>query len=87
MNLDLDSLLDQIADRVAQRLSSRLSVSKSKAVHPRLLTVEQAADYLGRSKSSLQHLIADRSLPTVRHDRRVFIDIQDLDNWIKGAKT
>jgi excisionase family DNA binding protein len=52
------------------------------AVTPRLLTVEQAAVYLGRSKASVQHLIAERRLPVVREGRRIFLDVRELDRWI-----
>ena len=85
--LNIDVLLDALADRVAERVSDRLNRSSASAtMKPRLLTVEQAAAYLGRSKSSVQHMVADRTIPTVRHDRRVFLDIRDLDEWIEHAK-
>ena len=48
--------------------------------------MEQAATYLGRSKASVQHLISDGASPVVRHDRRVFLDVRDLDRWIDSAK-
>ena len=47
-------------------------------VRPRLLTVEQAAIYVGRTKEAVQHMVSSGKLPTVRSDRRVFIDVQDL---------
>ena len=55
-------------------------------VRPRLLTVEQAAAYIGRTKDAIQHMIASCKVPTVRSDRRVFIDIRDLDSWIDENK-
>ncbi len=85
--VNIDVLLDALADRVAERVSERLNgLSASTTMKPRLLTVEQAAGYLGRSKASVQHLISDGAIPTVRHDRRVFLDIRDLDKWIEHAK-
>ena len=84
--LDIDALLDSLADRVAARLGQRFGQSNGTAVRPRLLTVEQAAMYLGRSKASVQHLISDQAIPVVRHDRRVFLDVRDLDGWIDAAK-
>ena len=84
---DIDALLDALADKVAARLRSELDRNGSAAgIRPRLLTVDQAATYLGRTKTSMQHLISDRAIPVVRHDRRVFLDIRDLDNWIESAK-
>ena len=84
---ELDSIIEAIAERVAEKLRGSMSEGNGDSVvRPRLLTVEQAANYLGRSKSSVQHLIADGVLPTVRHDRRVFLDVEDLSRWIEQAK-
>jgi excisionase family DNA binding protein len=49
--------------------------------------VEDAALYLGRTKKGVQHLIAAGKLPTVKSDRRVFLDRKDLDEWIERGKT
>jgi hypothetical protein len=34
----------------------------------------------------MQHMIACGKLPTVRSDRRVFLDRKDLDQWIEQSK-
>jgi excisionase family DNA binding protein len=84
--LDLESLLDALADRVATKLEPCISGAAG-SIAPRLLTVEQAAIYIGRSKASVQHMVAAGSLPVVRSDRRVFLDRQDLDRWIEQNKS
>jgi len=76
---------DAIAQRVAEILAVRIN-GLGPGVSKRLLTVNEAAVYLGRSKSSIQHLIADGTLPAVRHDKRVFLDVQDLEGWIEAGK-
>ncbi len=84
---DIDGLLDTLAEKVAGRLRALMERTETTArVRPRLLTVHQAATYLGRSKASVQHLISDQAIPVVRHDRRVFLDVRDLDGWIDAAK-
>ena len=85
---DIDGLLDALAEKVAVRLRAELEcrTATTATVRPRLLTVDQAATYLGRSKASVQHLISDQAIPVVRHDRRVFLDVRDLDGWIDAAK-
>jgi excisionase family DNA binding protein len=86
--LDLDRLLNALADRVAENLHAKLAQDGARApVRPRLLTVEQAAAYLGRTKEGLQHIIGSGKLPVVRADRRVFLDVRDLDGWIECNKT
>jgi excisionase family DNA binding protein len=85
--LDLEYLLDALAEKVAERLKSpMLGGTASESPTPRLLTVEQAAAYLSRTKASVQHMISAGRLPTVRADRRVFLDVRDLDVWIEQNK-
>jgi Helix-turn-helix domain len=57
------------------------------AVRARLLNVNDAARYLGRTGATLRQLIRKGKLPTVSLDGRVFLDIQDLDRAIDEAKT
>jgi len=79
-----DLLLDSLAARVAARILERLG--ETQCASKRLLTMEQAAEYLGRSRESLQHLVSSGKVPTVRSDRRVFLDVRDLDEWIEVNK-
>ena len=80
--LTFDRLLELLADKLAARLSKEPS-----NLYPRLLTVEQTAAYLGRTNEAVQHMASSGKLPTVRADRRLFFDRQDLDQWIKDNKT
>ena len=80
-----DDLLDLLAERVARRVGAKLN-DPSSGVGPRLLPVEQAAVYLGRSEDAIRHLISCGKLPVVRTDKRIFLDIHDLDNWISENK-
>ena len=80
-------LIDALAERVAVKVRAESSQGAGgPAIRPRLLTVDQAATCLGRTKTSVQHLISDGAIPVVRHDRRVFLDVGDLDRWIDSAK-
>lgn len=83
--LDFEALLDALAEKVAARLQGRLRVEAKPA--PRLMDVEHAAAYLGRSTHSVRHLIATKKLPVVKLDERVFLDVRDLDQAIEKAKT
>jgi excisionase family DNA binding protein len=77
-NLGLDTLADAIAARVAARLN------QSEA--PRLLNVDEAATYLGRTPRALRHMIAGGQVPAVREGSRVHLDRADLDRWIEMRK-
>jgi excisionase family DNA binding protein len=81
-NVGLNALADAIAERVYQRLTAALARDKG-----RLLGVPAAAEYIGRTPSALRHLIAKGTIPSVRRDRRVQLDRQDLDNWLELGKT
>ena len=84
---NLETLLDILAEKVAAKVRAELAqAGNGTAIRPRLLSVEQAAAYLGRSSASVRHLINTGTLPTVRLDGRVFLDMQDLDRVIDEAK-
>lgn len=85
---NFDGFIDALAERVAQKLRGQLDQDGvTSTVRPRLLTVEQAAVYLGRTEEGVRHLIASGRLAAVRLDRRVFIDVKDLDRLIQESKT
>ena len=78
-----DHLFEEIANRIAAKLQAKPTGASAGA---RLLTVEAAAEYIGRTKPAMNHLIAEGMIPTVRTDRRVMVDIRDLDKWIEDHK-
>lgn len=82
------TFLNQLAHEIARRLKLELQDRTGNTIHPRLLSVAQGAEYLGRSKSSVEKLIFHRKIPVVRVGRRVHLDRQDLDRvFIEGNKT
>ena len=52
----------------------------------RLLDIEAAAVYLGRTSRAVRDLVRTGKIPSVRCDRRVFLDLRDLDAWIDSNK-
>jgi excisionase family DNA binding protein len=77
-NLGLDALADSIAERVLARLNQ--------SQEPRLLRVDEAAQYIGRTPKALRHLIASGAVPAVREGGRLHLDRGDLDRWIELRK-
>ena len=77
-------VLEPLASQIADRVSEKLSCVGSSNI--RLLTVDQAGTYLGRTAHAIRHLLAKKALPAVRIDGRIFIDIRDLDQVIDRAK-
>ena len=84
---DLEGLIGAIAKRVAHQVKAELAQDSAMTLKPRLLTVEQASVYLGRTEDAVQHMVANGKIQTVRIDRRVFIDVRDLDQLILSSKT
>ena len=66
--------------RRAKRIVNPLSLQK------RLYSIPEAAVYLGRPASSVRHLIWKGRLPCIPEGKRLFLDIQDLDSYIKTNK-
>lgn len=81
-----DLTFDRLLEALAEKLASKLSQEPTR-LYPRLMTVDQAAVYLGRTREAIQHLVSSEKVPTVRTDRRVFLDRHDLDKWIDDNKT
>jgi excisionase family DNA binding protein len=78
-NVGLDALADAIAARVVAQLNQ--------SAEPRLMSVNEAARYIGRSPKALRHLIANGTIPCIRDGSRVHLDRTDLDGWIEMRKT
>src|ERR1017187_2940622 len=72
----LSPLVEAIAQRVATLLEPKLT--QAHAVKPRLLTVAQAAVYIGRTEKSVYMLQANGAFPSVRADSRVMFDLMEL---------
>jgi excisionase family DNA binding protein len=70
--------LDAFADAVAARIAARLNMGQE----PRLLSVTDAAKYIGRTPKALRHMIANGAIPTIREGGRIHLDRADLDKWI-----
>lgn len=78
MAIEINS--DSIADAVATRLRD------NGILIPRLLTLEQAATYLGLTKDALKAKVHMGRIPTVDLDKKLRFDRQDLDRIIDSNK-
>jgi excisionase family DNA binding protein len=77
-NAGLDALADAIAERVLARLQQ--------AEQARLLSVGEAAMYIGRTGKALRHMIANGAIAAVREGSRMHLDRADLDRWMEMRK-
>jgi excisionase family DNA binding protein len=74
------------AELAAQIVPQIQRDNRTTRVASRLLTVKDAAAYIGRTEQAVQHLIHRRELLVVRKGRRVHLDRSDLDRWIEANK-
>ncbi len=79
-----DQFIDAIADAVARRLEGKLDQQRGPA--RRLMTVDEAGDYLGYTPAAVRHMVAKGQLPCVHVGRSVRFDVKDLDRWIDENK-
>ena len=86
--------LDQLAQAIAGPIIRHLQNENGQKIPPRLLTVRQAAEYLGRvgptgepSESAIYHLVHRREIPVVRHGRNLRFDRLQLDRWVEGDRS
>lgn len=71
---------DNIADAVVSRLKN------SAVLAPRLLTLSQAAIYLGLTPDALKAKVHMGRIPTVDLDKKLRFDKLDLDRIIEESK-
>jgi excisionase family DNA binding protein len=62
------------------------AMSQTPRVTKRLYSIEEAAQYLGRSEWGIRRLIWEGQLPHIRHGRRVHLDVGDMDMFIERNK-
>ncbi|MDQ3121994.1 MAG: helix-turn-helix domain-containing protein [Actinomycetota bacterium] len=76
-----NALIETLAQRVAAIVLERLEDTSSR----RWLTVDQAADYLGRSQEAVRGLVKRRELTGYKPDGRLQLDREELDRWMRGV--
>ncbi len=59
-----------------------MRTKRTQVMSRRLLTVREAGKYIGRTESAVRELVWNGKLAHIRTDRRVMLDIRDLDRWI-----
>jgi excisionase family DNA binding protein len=58
----------------------------SQKLNKRLYTIEEAAEYLGRTPRAVRDMIYAGKLHAVKIDRRTQIDIDDMNTLIDNSK-
>jgi excisionase family DNA binding protein len=72
----LEQLIERLADLVAARIGTGGGSTK------RLMTISEAAEYIGRSRRAVEAMIARGTIPVTKLDGRCQIDRVALDKMI-----
>lgn len=78
--MPIDINTDTIAEAIVTRLLD------CGVLVPRLLTLDQAATYLGLTKNALKAKVHLGRVPTVELDKKLRFDRHDLDRMIERSK-
>lgn len=76
-----NALIETLAQRVAAVVLERLEATSS----GRWLTVEQAAEYVGRSEEAIRGLVKRGELTAYKPDGRLQFDREQIDRWMRGG--
>jgi len=76
----------QLATNESGSGSAQDKTSRVHPVGPRLLSLHEAAVYLGCSERTVRDLILDGVIPQVELTSRIQVDILDLDKLIESKK-
>ena len=80
-DLSFDRLVELVSEEVASKL-----LREPRRADQGLMTVAQAAAYLGSTIEGLQHLlrlVRSGTLPSVPTERGIFFDRMELDKWME----
>jgi len=85
-------LLDELAQRLAPRLAPLLSArwdsgAASQKAGPSLLCVEEAAERLGLSPSTIYKRAESGQLPSVKDGGRLLFKVIDLDEYVAARRS
>ncbi len=80
----MEALTIQISPEAIEAIAQRAAeiVATSDEGHRKWLSVAEAAEYLGRSTSSIYSLVSARRIPHEKDGSRVVFKASVLDEWV-----
>ena len=84
MVISFDNLPQYVA-QLSEDVKYLISLMENKKESSEILSIEQAADFLGLTKSTLQQA-KYKKIPHYKQGRRVFYKKSDLEAWVQSGK-
>ena len=75
-----------MASQPAKKTKNKKAQRITNPFAKRLYTLKEAGVYLGRSEYSVRSLIWSGGLPVVKHGKKQWVDILDLDSYVERNK-
>jgi excisionase family DNA binding protein len=75
-------VLEEYRRLILQDVVELLEQRREATVNRKMITIREAAQYLGRTVPALRAMIHRREIPFKRIGRRVFFELKELDRWI-----
>ena len=76
---------------VSQKETQNRTVKKAKGIcnplPPRLLSLKDAARYMGRTPWGMRELFWANKIPWIKDGKKIYFDLKDLDAYIEGNKS
>jgi excisionase family DNA binding protein len=75
-------VLEEYRRLIVQDVVELLDQRREATANRKMITIKEAAQYLGRTVPALRAMIHRREIPCKRIGRRIFFDLKELDRWI-----
>lgn len=75
-----EQFLDSFATIVAERVAGLMSNSSN--TQKRLMTVTEVAEYIGKTKQAVYHMVSQNSIPHKYIGHKLRFDREQIDRWI-----
>ena len=85
LQIDSDQLSNLIETAVKKAIGEA-SIQKTDPEPDKLLTVEEAAEYLSLKVPTIYTLISRKELPTVKRSKRCYFFKSELNNYLRAGR-
>lgn len=82
----LEQRLNRIESLLLQIKTSQQEVSKTSLTTDKLLTVEQAANFLNLAVPTIYSKVQRKELPVCRRGKRLYFSEKELTEWVKEGR-
>jgi excisionase family DNA binding protein len=84
---NIDDFISDVANEVVKRIVDwNVHVPKDNTTNDKLLTIEEAANFLSLAKSTLYCKVSKGELPYIKRGKRLYFSRVELSNYLQQGK-